>query len=265
MPTTTPVTLRPGLTLDVEKSGQMHADLGIILGASDLDLPGTCFALWQRVQDWTGHAVSRQPVRPLAECMEAVKKEEYPDESSKANLIRAVVFQALEHHLDSATRQGGFSSMFTLICDIARLGWGYGSISISELGDRPIWVSAIPAIELDEIRATADEEVRKRIRRFFNDPGWHGNGALAGSSLPTIYYSLYDLFLRAAAVQMDRKAANQEDMERASGALDRSIGESGARLIRLTGHGFAAMLLDNLLRRPAIVSALARLGSGTSR
>jgi len=265
MPTMTSVTLKPGLMLDAEKSGLLQADLEAILEADGLDLPGKCFAIWQRVQDWAGHAASGQPVRPLAGCIDAVKKDEYPDESSKAKLIRAVVFQVLERNLDSETSQGGFSSMFSLICDIARLGWEYGSICISELGDRGIRVSALPSIDLAEIRATADEELLNRVRKLFQNPAWLGSGALAGSSLPVLSYSLFDLFLRAAAVQGDRKVASREDMERALSAFDRAIGDNGARLIRITGKGLAAMLLDNLMRRPAIISALAHPGSKMPR
>lgn len=260
MRSSTNVALKPGLTLDAEQSALLFADIDAILGFTEADTRKKSFFIWQRIQDWTGHAASGQPLVPLSERLEAIRKEEYPDESSKARLIRAIVFQALERNLDSDSRQGSFSATLSLIGDITRLGWGWGSITLSELGERSVPVASLSPIEMDEISIATEEELSKRFQRFLQDDTWLKNGAVAGSVILVLYSALFDLFVRAVAVQADRKAANREDLTRALDALDRTVGPNCERLVKLSGHGLAAMLLDNLMQRPAIVASMSQFG-----
>ncbi|HEY9072429.1 MAG TPA: hypothetical protein VIV61_19360 [Candidatus Ozemobacteraceae bacterium] len=261
MTTPAAITLRQGLSLDAEQSAQMESELRMILENSELETHDKPLAIWQRVQDWASQAASGQPARPLSSCLNAVQAEEYPDESSKARLIRGVVVQALENRLDSETRQGGFGEMLGLLVGIARLGWCFGSITLGELGERPVATAALGGIDLGEIRSEFDRAAIDRIGAFLASPAWHGGGALSGSSVPVFIRLLLDLFVRAATIQADRSAANRDDLERGTAAFDRTAGKDCERLVRLTGRGLAAVFLENLMARPAIVAALCRLGT----
>ncbi|HOY68695.1 MAG TPA: hypothetical protein PLP29_17590 [Candidatus Ozemobacteraceae bacterium] len=261
MTTPAAITLRQGLTLDAERSVQLEAELRMLLEESELSALDKPLAIWQRIQDWAGHAASGQPLRPLSACSGAIRTDEYPDESSKALLIRGVVVQALEHRLDSEARQGGFGEMLGLLGGIARLGWGFGIVTFGELGERPVPVASLGTVELDEVRSELDRAVLERIGGFLAAPAWHANGALPGSSVPVFIRLLLDVYVRAAAVQADRKAASREDLERGIAAFDRMAGGGCERLGRLSGRGLAALFLDNLMARPAIVAALCRLGA----
>lgn len=255
-----PITLKPDMELGHDQSELLFADLEAILDSSDFDAGRKSFILWQRIQDYAGQTVSGQPCVALRERFEMIRREEYPDEGQKARLIRAIVFQALERNLDSDVRIGSFSSTLSLIGDIARLGWNWGSVKLSELGESYVRVASLTAIELDEIGISMDEELLKRLRRLLEDGSWLSNGALKGSAIPVLYIALFDLFVRAATVQSDRKAANRDDLARALDALDRMVGSCAERLSRLSGNGMASIILDNLMQRPAIVASLARLG-----
>lgn len=260
MRNSTNVALKPDCSLDAEQTDILYSDIDEIMAYGEADTRKKCFMLWQRIQDLAGHVVFGQPLCPLSDRLEEIRKAEYPDESSKARLIRAIVFQALERNLDSGNHQGGFSVTLSLIGDIARLGMGWGSVRISELGERNVPVGSLSAIEMDEIGIATEEELSKRIQQFLDDDTWLKNGALTGSTIPVMYSALFDLFVRAATAQADRKAANRDDLMRALDALDRTVGSNCERLVRLSGHGMAAILFENLMKRPAIVASLAQLG-----
>jgi len=255
-----PLVLKPELTLDQEQSELLLADLETILDSSDFDVGRKCFVIWQRVQDWAGQAVSGQPCISLRERLEMIGRGEQPDETQKARLIRAIVFQALERNLDSDLRVGSFSTTLSLIADIARLGWNWGSVKFSELGETYLGVSALAAIELDEIGVSMEEELTDRLGQILDEGHWLSIGALKGSAIPVLYVAMADLYVRAAAVQSDRKAANRDDLARGLEALERTVGPCAERLARLSGQGLASLILDNLMQRPAIVASLTRLG-----
>ncbi len=255
-----PLTLKPGLDIDQEQSKLLFADIETILDSGDFDIGRKCFIIWQRIQDWAGQAVSGHPCVPLRERLEILGREEQPDEAQKARLIRAIVFQALERNLDSDIRVGSFSTTLSLIADIARLGWNWGSVKFSELGERHLNVSALAAIELDEIGVSMEEELTERVEEILDDGTWLDVGALKGSAIPVLYVAMADLYVRAAGVQSDRKAATRDDLARGLEALDRTVGPRAERLAKLSGQGLASIILDNLMQRPAIVASLTRLG-----
>ncbi len=255
-----PLTVKPGLNLDQEQSELLFADIVTLLDSNDFDIGRKCFAIWQRIQDWAGQAASGQPCVPLRERLEMIRREEQPDEAQKARLIRAIVFQALERNLDSDARVGSFSATLALIGDIARLGWNWGAVKFSELGERYLSVSALAAIELDEIGVSMEEELTDRLVRLMDDGNWLRIGALKGSAIPVLYLAMADLYVRAAGVQSDRKAATRDDLARGLEALDRAVGPCAERLVKLSGQGLASIMLDNLMQRPAIVASLTRLG-----
>lgn len=255
-----PLTLKPGLTLDQDQSELLFAEIETILDSSDFDIGRKCFFIWQRIQDWAGQAASGHPCLPLRERIEMIRREEQPDETQKARLIRAIVFQALERNLDRDVRAGSFSATVSLIADIARLGWSWGSVKFSELGERYLSVSALSAIELDEIGVSMEEELTYRVEQILDGDNWLDIGALKGSAIPVLYVAMADLYVRAAAAESDRKAANRDDIARALEALERMVGTSAERLAKLSGQGLASIMLDNLMQRPAIVASLTRLG-----
>lgn len=260
MKSSAPLTLKPGLDLDQEQSELLFADLETILDSSDCDIGLKCFVIWQRIQDWAGQAGTEHSCVPLRERLEMSRREAQPDEAQKARLIRAIVFQALERNLDSDVRVGSFSTTLSLIADIARLGWNWGSVKFSELGERYLSVSALAAIELDEIGVSMEEELTDRVGQILDEDRWLSLGALKGSAIPVLYVAMADLFVRAAGVQSDRKAANRDDLARGLEALDRTVGPYAERLVKLSGQGLASVMLDNLMQRPAIVASLTRLG-----